>query len=184
MKAFDIFSASISLISFISHMVQMKVQTIAMLLALHLSPLYPTWFRWKREIACSEQLSDSLYIPHGSDERMTAVPSFYFLSFLYIPHGSDESTPANSRWFSYTVTLYPTWFRWKTSFLALILTYSRRFISHMVQMKVDARIDVFMGCKLYIPHGSDESQSQNQALLGMKWLYIPHGSDERDACGP
>jgi len=33
---------------------------------------------------------DALYIPHGSDERATILPTRLRLRLLYIPHGSDE----------------------------------------------------------------------------------------------
>ena len=54
--------------SFISHMVQMKVND--KFIALHVK---------------------SLYIPHGSDERCIFCLFIHFLCILYIPHGSDES---------------------------------------------------------------------------------------------
>jgi len=72
MKAFGIFSTSISLTPFISHMVQMKGDGRCLK-----SPRY-----------------GYLYIPHGSDESLKDVFVFEKLMFLYIPHGSDESREA------------------------------------------------------------------------------------------
>jgi len=55
---------------------------------------------------------DLLYIPHGSDESASILPSASFIKTLYIPHGSDERFPSKPSEY--------------TNFY---------FISHMVQMK-------------------------------------------------
>ncbi len=57
-------------------------------------------------------------------------------------------------------TLYPTWFRWKESFNISLLSLILFFISHMVQMK--ALFHSYLTSHLvflYIPHGSDESNT-------------------------
>ena len=122
------------------------------------SPLYPTWFRWKKWIV--EEMvwnSQFLYIPHGSDESFITVFSFLWLGHLYIPHGSDESVnkPSGADYFIF-------------------------FISHMVQMK-DTSTPSYSNLftHLYIPHGSDESRWTLDIKSRVSQLYIPHGSDER-----
>ncbi len=145
----------------------------------HHLTLYPTWFRWKSLLHFNENPSfdfishmvqmkasladyitfpDSLYIPHGSDERklnqwrLKILTNFIshmvqmkglqspcnpILKVLYIPHGSDESLPRGA-----------------------LLNTDYSFISHMVQMK-----------GLFVP-----------LWVEMILLYIPHGSDERTIC--
>ena len=78
-----------------------------------LSALYPTWFRWKWDISNAYIRNPKLYIPHGSDERVSEVN--------YVD--------------SKTNPLYPTWFRWKGKSRYMTIT-APDFISHMVQMKV------------------------------------------------
>ena len=120
-------------ISFISHMVQMKRQVITYYTPL-IFPLYPTWFRWNSTSPTYWKGFERLYIPHGSDETNSATagrgnePDFisHMVQMkhvpragatanlhLYIPHGSDE-----------TQTLRGCQQAWL------------RFISHMVQMKL------------------------------------------------
>ena len=118
---------------FISHMVQMKVKYI-----------YP--------VLLSFML---LYIPHGSDERLSLPLASVATNSLYIPHGSDESEN-NRKSNQVSWTLYPTWFRWKLKTASLIKK----------------------SLKLYIPHGSDESLILNFLKRALYQLYIPHGSDE------
>ena len=100
----------------------------------------------------------NLYIPHGSDERNFIKIMFLFKKWLYIPHGSDESWVLSfnflvSKGFishmvqmkvlllclflAHLLPLYPTWFRWKSSWCHLCTC---------------------IYC-LYIPHGSDERSS-------------------------
>ncbi len=98
-------------ITFISHMVQMKGCFYIDKNNTNIT-LYPTWFRWKSYSL--QQLSGiySLYIPHGSDERII------------------------EQWFRARMrTLYPTWFRWKSEPFYVLDCQPVSFISHMVQMK-------------------------------------------------
>ena len=53
---------------------------------------------------------------------------------LYIPHGSDERRFTDASILEAMSTLYPTWFRWKSS-RYIVSTPEADFISHMVQMK-------------------------------------------------
>jgi len=165
--------------------------------------LYPTWFRWKASSSPYADVSISVYIPHGSDESNSRLQSSGHNILVYIPHGSDErysirylSRKTIKSFISHMVQmkgvffchcpslnlvcLYPTWFRWKKSALRPIPTVKSAFISHMVQMKDGRDLDRDYSnlCRVYIPHGSDESsrlQSSGHNIL----VYIPHGSDER-----
>ena len=132
--------------------------------------LYPTWFRWKPSPIYLFFLAETLYIPHGSDES-ASLTDFARLSKSFISHmvqmkggfrNSDWSLPYI--FISHMVqmkgtdlteggvdpkTLYPTWFRWKST----ILSYTR-------------------SCKsLYIPHGSDESGADFALLFTSNTLY-------------
>jgi len=68
MKAWVVRAALHDLKSFISHMVQMKVDDVHLI-------------RWLKQ----------LYIPHGSDESSMRYAGEVPHDDLYIPHGSDES---------------------------------------------------------------------------------------------
>ena len=98
--------------NFISHMVQMKgwyVQTPS----ISTQTLYPTWFRWKKELEKIGKIGTEIFISHmvqmkESWDITTAASAAYFIShmvqmkatllksmnvyslMLYIPHGSDE----------------------------------------------------------------------------------------------
>jgi len=80
----------------------------------------------------------------------------WFMTELYIPHGSDESFLRYGI-YNKPITLYPTWFRWKSASSGLL----------------------FFASLLYIPHGSDESNIWTFTTVDDGDLYIPHGSDER-----
>ena len=49
----------------------------------------------------------------------------------------------------------------------------------MVQMKAISTFPIHWVRLLYIPHGSDESETLVTVVFYIKALYIPHGSDER-----
>ena len=183
--------------------------------------LYPTWFRWKRGTRQADLWQQRLYIPHGSDERGKCIEIFFashcFISHmvqmkacsafccrskedLYIPHGSDERMAGNPETLR-LYTLYPTWFRWKRSFLNQASTPSCPLYPTWFRWKPSCRSSLRVSTSLYIPHGSDESKLRGLAethkflfishMVQMKakrdipfphWLsdlYIPHGSDER-----
>ena len=91
MKAFGIFSTSISLTPFISHMVQMKagsesiIEMPVKIFISHMVQMKGVFTKLLFFRRCS------LYIPHGSDERrMSNDCEKYSCFVLYIPHGSDE----------------------------------------------------------------------------------------------
>ena len=63
-----------AVLSFISHMVQMKVV-------------------WKQ----NSLFLQGLYIPHGSDESSISLGEMGFVFKLYIPHGSDERVPPSAK---------------------------------------------------------------------------------------
>ena len=120
---------------FISHMVQMKVNTlITIICSWHLT-LYPTWFRWKQNINTSvlknaptlyptwfrwkkggqygKSSRKSLYIPHGSDERLLIL-LFLIFAPIFISHMVQmKEELQESIKMRLDETLYPTWFRWK-----------------------------------------------------------------------
>ena len=97
---------------FISHMVQMEVYQLLYLQAFT-QTLYPTWFRWKKNLfhrpwcafialyptwfrwkevekLLNKKKVDVLYIPHGSDGS-NIIEGYLQTAILYIPHGSDGS---------------------------------------------------------------------------------------------
>ena len=133
-----------------------KVMELVLFLLAGLS-LYPTWFRWKTVKKGKNDEKISLYIPHGSDES----PSCSLIensSSLFISHMVQMKADVRDKGCPSIKTLYPTWFRWKWSYIrrtkgvfyALYPTWFRwktnpsrpgfplkkYFISHMVQMKV------------------------------------------------
>ena len=120
--------------SFISHMVQMKVHFM-FLKAQGLTPLYPTWFRWKTfPIYAKSPRHKSLYPTwfRWKDERAFGVEHsrLYFISHMV---------------------------QMKVLLPVEELFVTSTFISHMVQMK-ERRIEEAQKERtiLYIPHGSDE----------------------------
>ena len=123
--------------------------------------------------------SPQLYIPHGSDESSQIVEAHLFKVYFISHMVQMKDPPRLLLRHGKTFSLYPTWFRWKYS--SAVKNYSLY--------------------KLYIPHGSDESDSQIveahlfktyfiSHMVQMKvlketplkskipYLYIPHGSDE------
>jgi len=77
--------------TFISHMVQMKAADISISLNLITEPLYiPHGSDESESIELSDDSGTKLYIPHGSDESYGATLEFVPAETLYIPHGSDE----------------------------------------------------------------------------------------------
>ena len=140
--------------------------------------LYPTWFRWKARRINSLSRIESLYIPHGSDERK---------------HPRNDQRLRN--W-----PLYPTWFRWKRWHLAFTALLEVLYIPHGSDESAKRKSQYSAVCKLYIPHGSDErstkrfwyrktinfishmvqmkAEQKKISLPSSDNLYIPHGSDE------
>ena len=98
--------------TFISHMVQMKVGWLVLIIT-SFESLYPTWFRWKLITVYRLYTRSRLYIPHGSDERSTPKTTDIQKFNLYIPHGSDERSLSSPLPLNLELALYPTWFRWK-----------------------------------------------------------------------
>ena len=190
-----------SCVSFISHMVQMKV-FLSTLISEKSLTLYPTWFRWKFSCPRSFPKNPWLYIPHGSDERnLFAVTSFKNPLQLYIPHGSDESRLtlnliiyAFSDFISHMVqmkdessvhapnirafTLYPTWFRWKRAGGWKAEAWETDFISHMVQMKVKKQVKNKTFTFTLYPTWFRWKFWWYYIFFCQSILYIPHGSDE------
>jgi len=78
-------------LSFISHMVQMKdypgrifIASLSNFIS-HMVQMKDAKRKSQYSVICK------LYIPHGSDERITACVCKCGSNSLYIPHGSDES---------------------------------------------------------------------------------------------
>ena len=97
--------------------------------------LYPTWFRWKVEMATARVYDAWLYIPHGSDERKLTLSIKLNCQKSFISHMVQMKAVVKINHISSLLTLYPTWFRWKFSWCHLWISFRA----------------------LYIPHGSDES---------------------------
>jgi len=139
--------------------------------------LYPTWFRWKRMYVCVCCVS-VCFISHMVQMKASNVYRTRQSKWLYIPHGSDERTMGllTQR---QSLSLYPTWFRWKFSSWLRIVISMRLYIPHGSDESSMRYANEVPGDDLYIPHGSDESLSKVIKLLRLWYLYIPHGSDER-----
>ena len=90
MKLIDTKTKKLPTAEFISHMVQMKLNSMSSGKTLK-HYLYPTWFRWNIFKSALLSVFLLIYIPHGSDE------TFYLSALqkrdlsIYIPHGSDET---------------------------------------------------------------------------------------------
>ncbi len=134
-----------------------------------------------------------LYIPHGSDERITRRSESCicqpFISHMvqmkvlswWSAHKSERALyPTWFRWkallrlngLSRDEALYPTWFRWKLASWALVESINN-FISHMVQMKEYTDPAHFVHTRLYIPHGSDE-RARVGLILDLPFFFISH----------
>ena len=161
--------------SFISHMVQMKLFKLCCRHSRN-KHLYPTWFRWNFLID-DPQIEDTSFISHMVQMKLDEKKRLDSVLGIYIPHGSDETSLYNEHEKAYIL-----------------------FISHMVQMKPlwsyilkprktylyptwfrwnhVASLLFFVFKFIYIPHGSDETQKCRQRWLNIRHIYIPHGSDE------
>ena len=99
------------------------------------------------------------------------------------------------------LTLYPTWFRWKTTRTRIINNIFELYIPHGSDERTIRETSILSTVTVYIPHGSDESEKwdlkqqplsrlyptwfrwkaflESLPLNHIKEVYIPHGSDER-----
>ena len=162
--------------SFISHMVQMKESSVQVP-NIRAFTLYPTWFRWKDNKIWKCAAPRSLYIPHGSDESASSS-SFSPQSSTFISHMVQMKESYSDHLIILMISLYPTWFRWKTpeKYISLI---KEAFISHMVQMKVyKTSSTAHQVCTLY-PTWFRWKPNTFEIDAPTIILYIPHGSDER-----
>ena len=170
-----LFSSSIlsKICFFISHMVQMKVFHLPKF-RLPFLPLYPTWFRWKRPWNHKPCRKDTLYIPHGSDERTMKLYELDNHKLLYIPHGSDERS--KKFWVSKRRlnTLYPTWFRWKVGENGYPVIPFQLYIPHGSDESCHSMLNHLKDSKLYIPHGSDERCIKRQKMRSAQNIFISH----------
>jgi len=142
------------------------------------TPLYPTWFRWKRVLPAVGSRRISLYIPHGSDESSPIYCVFHnfprFISHMVQMKGFMHRLKRKR-----ILPLYPTWFRWKCGHQSLMLYLLQSLYPTWFRWKFSPPNAIKLSCNLYIPHGSDE---RRPVALFQHWiavLYIPHGSDER-----
>ena len=114
--------------------------------------LYPTWFRWKVWTPKRPASKVKTFISH----MVQMKDSFCFFPFLTV-------TPLYPTWFRWKYrreynhparlyALYPTWFRWK---------------------KIRSACSARPPLRLYIPHGSDESEAVKKILDNLR-LFISH----------
>ena len=165
-----------------------------------LTPLYPTWFRWKSSSSLiSERWSLSLYptwFRWKANSNLQAIAAATFISHMVQMKAFNDtiSFSVSPFFISHMVQMKARVRNADSLFMIL-------FISHMVQMKGLTTLSLrYILSLLYIPHGSDEScvyhrNSTADAffishMVQMKdtdryddslysTLYIPHGSDER-----
>ena len=136
--------------SFISHMVQMKVEMYAGFRPTPTS-LYPTWFRWKiTSVVDMRPLVGTLY---PTWFRWKATP--------------DEIFIGRKGFISHMVQMKAYCFCMST---ACHLT----FISHMVQMKESVHYESTTTDILYIPHGSDERETCQNLQASCRSDFISH----------
>ena len=81
--------------NFISHMVQMKAETVQRCVS-GKSSFISHMVQMKVTRILLPKSGIILYIPHGSDERYLWLLSSDFSFSLYIPHGSDERREGNN----------------------------------------------------------------------------------------
>ena len=162
-------------------------------------PLYPTWFRWKSSSGKGGKALNTLYIPHGSDERLLVTVTSVTVTRLYIPHGSDESMPRTSKR-NTTINFISHMVQMKVTGDVNLEESGFHFISHMVQMKEQKRSGFWMrlsplyptwfrwkidinclrcSISFFISHMVQMKASNGMGEVKKCHLYIPHGSDER-----
>ena len=120
-----------------------------------------------------------LYIPHGSDERVTRRKKTMKKS-LFISHMvqmKDETWRDGHQ--ERNSPLYPTWFRWKACDSFFKRFAFSLYIPHGSDERNKILTNLYNELELYIPHGSDESTYLLCLVRYFQTLYIPHGSDER-----
>ena len=165
------------LICFISHMVQMKA-AYEVTSENGKTTLYPTWFRWKQGFEINPSLKELLYIPHGSDESLGLKKNSVF-PLVFISHMVQMKACAERSRLYGQRSLYPTWFRWKYEISSNAL-YTNDFISHMVQMK-DMKFPQMRSIPTTLyPTWFRWKMPLHGSLCQPYKLYIPHGSDESD----
>jgi len=139
---------------FISHMVQMKDFTFNFLVFIRTS-LYPTWFRWKKVKSQNQKLKTD-FISHMVQMKVFPYDLLWKSVFIFISHMVQMKDFIRLLDEDFDSALYPTWFRWKLPLWPAL------------------KVCIY----LYIPHGSDESDTASFIFDLNIRLYIPHGSDE------
>ena len=101
---------------------------------LTVTPLYPTWFRWKEAPQKRPTLWYRIFISHMVQMKASSAETQRIASQTFISH-MVQMKDALCQWSSRRRwSLYPTWFRWKLT-IFIKMSYRGSFISHMVQMK-------------------------------------------------
>jgi len=136
---------------FISHMVQMKGLFLQPEIS-RLSALYPTWFRWK-----------------GRPYIFSPCRRGYFISHMVQMKAVLGSTPPSVR-----SALYPTWFRWKLTPQHCLSIVMPSLYPTWFRWKYQTKLDQILCHKLYIPHGSDESEIYLPSTAIHRTPFISH----------
>ena len=120
--------------------------------------LYPTWFRWNAMLNFTYDWNSCIYIPHGSDETFPSALETGIAFAAFISHMVQMKRGAAGTVRVRVLHLYPTWFRWNLWHSLFQEETLKKFISHMVQMKLSRNLhDWKEHNPIYIPHGSDET---------------------------
>ena len=102
----------------------------------YLETLYPTWFRWKFPIVEGAAHVLPSFISHMVQMKELFLCGIFHAHHYFISHMVQMKVAVLKFINSYeTLTLYPTWFRWKSRIKLKNSCPSITFISHMVQMK-------------------------------------------------
>jgi len=126
----------------------------------------------KEIVQAHDELYNTLYIPHGSDERwgvpveVTKSPSTFISHMVQMKDKLHQKVvPAlyQSVFISHMVQM-------KDMIFADLPYFLQDFISHMVQMKGYCDFVSCLKFVLYIPHGSDERSSP---LISMGYNELP-----------
>ena len=140
--------------------------------------LYPTWFRWNEKNICMYRRIKDYFISHMVQMKRSGTPPEDYKSPPLYPTWFRWNL-AKSFWrYPMSWTLYPTWFRWNRPANLADNRYLG-FISHMVQMKPIPRKKYNSQICCFISHMVQMKQIHNFKICGRCCkLYIPHGSDE------
>ncbi len=167
---------------FISHMVQMKENNWINAYFCAIDTLYPTWFRWKWVADSDYHYISQVFISHMVQMKAASSLPYYHLSSDFISHmvQMKGDTKGAERWSQ--ITLYPTWFRWKSCCPAGAEYFTPSLYPTWFRWKLSRRwMTVDHIWSLYIPHGSDESFNI-LSCLSVIFLFISHMVQMKEKC--